>query len=206
MIMMNQTTLKAGLVIRYNGGLYRVDHCNQSRARILPLTRRQIEAESFDGEERGGVNISASACVDIVEDVSRASDELELRKTEFAIKKLRIEAEKATALAALVAAKPAKGVKPAVPAATATKPTNGATKPTMPTKTGTPRAEKGQGWVRSAKPVTPFRAGSLAETVLAYISANPGLTTAAIVTGVGIEGAIAACVSRFNQAGLIAKA
>lgn len=183
LIMMNQTTLRAGMVIQYDGGLWRIDHCNQSRARIVPLTKRQIETESFTGDDRGGVSISASACVEVVDNVTEAADRMELAREEAELRKLKLE----------LAAEERKVTMPVA-------------KPTARAATSDVRAVKGQGWVRSSKPVNAFRAGSLAEGVLAFIVANPGMTTAQIVESVGIEGAIAACVSRFTQAGLIIKA
>jgi hypothetical protein len=61
------------------------------------------------------------------------------------------------------------------------------------------------GWHVGPKPAPAFRDGSMGAAVMAWIVAHPGQTTAEIVAGVQHEGAVAACVSRFCQAGLIKK-
>lgn len=74
-------------------------------------------------------------------------------------------------------------------------------------RTAAPReqpATMGSGWKRTDKPAS-FRPGTLAAVVLAFIEEHPGLATAGIVAGVKQKGEVAACVSRFNQAGLIVK-
>ena len=63
----------------------------------------------------------------------------------------------------------------------------------------------GGGWVLLDVATPSYRAGTLAETVYLFIGTHPGLSTPEIVAGVGGTGAVAACVSRFHQAGLIEK-
>lgn len=65
-------------------------------------------------------------------------------------------------------------------------------------------ATVGGGWRRTDKPAS-FRPGTLAAVVMAFIEEHPGLATSAIVAGVERKGEVAACVSRFHQAGLIRK-
>jgi len=62
------------------------------------------------------------------------------------------------------------------------------------------------GWHAGPGTAPDYREGSMAQQVMDYILLNPGQSTAQIVAGCGVQGAVAACVSRFNQAGLIHKA
>ncbi len=178
--MMNNTTLRAGMTIKYEDSLWRVEHCNYSRARIMPLSKRSLEAE-----EHGGVSISSSAMVDIVEDVAATMDEIELARAEAELEALRKEAAMAAAVT----------VAPPVPAA----------KPAAPV--GAVRATRGQGWQRSGKAAS-FRSGSIAEVVLAFITRNPGMTALQIAECVDANNAasIKAYVSRFYHEGLLVKA
>lgn len=151
--------LQVGQVVKMpDRSLWRVDYVNSCRARVAPLG---------DG---GPVNISPDSPLEVVTDIERAKDELELAATERELRELK---------AASVEPPPA---------------------PIIARKVTT-----GTGW--HAGPVVPpeYREGSLAQQVMDYILLNPGLTTAQIVEGSGASGAVAACVSRFNQAGLIHK-
>lgn len=77
--------------------------------------------------------------------------------------------------------------------------------PRTPQAAPSPREEKpATGWKRTDKPAS-FRPGTLAAVVMAFIEGHPGLATSAIVAGVERKGEVAACVSRFHQAGLISK-
>lgn len=174
-------TLVAGQIIKRYGDprLWRVEYANECRARVVPLSKQHVkmpDGREFDASY-GAENIASSATVEIVDDVERARDELELAQTERELAELR------RALNA-----PEQPVPPA-PA------------PTRPVKREP--VKPGGGWYM----VDPgdFKDGSLAETVMTYIIAFPGKSTSDIVAGVKAAGAVAACVSRFHQAGLIVK-
>ncbi len=181
-------SLQAGQVIRYGQALWRVDYVNEFRARIVPLTKRHVvikdddgdEKRAFDSEQRG-VNISPNSCLDVIIDVERAKDEIELRKAEMELAELQ---------AAL--ARPLPAPKPAPAPKAAQKPA-----------TLGVRAAKGGGWRVGPTPAPTFRDGSLAEMVMACIVAMPGADTKTLVAAVQAEGNVAACISRFFQAGFI---
>lgn len=175
--MMNQGTLKAGQIIRSGRQLYRVDMVNECRARIVPLAKRRVALPGGAEfeAERGCTSIAPTACVEIVTDLEAERDRIELEEA---------EAELAAARAELAASE-----RPADPA---------------PAKPQAPRAA-GAGWHPAPGAAPAFRDGTLAAAVWSCIAARPGQDTKAIVAAVRAEGAVAACVSRFHQAGLIVK-
>jgi hypothetical protein len=132
------------------------------------------------GKHSEGQNIAPTSLVQIVDDVARAREEAELEAVEAEILEMK------RALDAPVAAVP-------VPVRPVPRPKHGKREPVRP----------GGGW-HMVSPGS-FKEGTLAEAVMMFIVANPGRSTAEIVAGVQEEGAVAACVSRFNQAGLIEK-
>lgn len=175
-----------GQIVRYERALWRVDFVNDCRARIVPLTKRHVVLldeeggvkRAFDSEVRG-VNISPNSALDIVEDVERAKDEIELAAVEEELREVKAalaQADRPAPLPGRLAPPPA---------------------PRTPTT--------GSGWRVTAKIPAPFRHGSLAAEVMARIKAEPGLDTKALVAVIKGSGNVAACVSRFHQAGLIEK-
>lgn len=198
--MMNDGRLKAGQVIRTEGGLYRVAHSNECRARIVPLTKKALET----GREgtSGGDNIASTSYVEIIEDIERAKLEMELEATEkeLAAAKREVQTRDRTEAHDTAAAKLA-----ALEAEIASAEQTLGTAPKAP-KTTAPRVGTGAGWRLAPGEVPSYKEGSLAARVYAYIKEHPGQTTAEIVVGVGGPGALAACVSRFNQAGIIERA
>ena len=168
--------LTPGTIIRYGGGLWRVEYVNVSRARICPLGKRATFDD--DGGNRPGVSIAPNSYVEEIDDVERAQAEMELAKLEAEVTKLKAEID----------APPP----PPPPPPKAKKDKAAAT----------PKATAGHGWRVTAKAGT-FREGSLAEMVMALIVGHPGLTTKDLVNAVQGEGNVASCVSRFFQAGLI---
>lgn len=205
--MLNEHKLKPGQVIRYGQALYRVQYVNECRARIVPLAKRA--GHEFDGEA-GGVSISPNSCVEIIIDLDRAKTEMELEATETelraakaemvsrgkrdvqqAVARAEVEQELADVEAELAEARRELGASPeaSLPATVAARPARG--------------GSVGAGWQVAAWNVPDYKPGSLAAKVLAYIVAHPGQNTKEIVAGVGCDGAIAACVSRFSQAGVI---
>ena len=197
-----QGQLTAGSVIKYGGALYRVDFVNACRARIVPLSNKIASVDEFDVEAiKGvrGISISASSCVEVVTDLERARDQIELyhAQRELAAAQAEMDDLEKTALqlkeaeAALAQARSEAGIRAAARKA-------------MPARTS-PRGASG-GWFPGPEPWPAFKAGTMADTVREYICAHPGQSTAEIVDGLKIEGAVAACVSRFNQAGFIHKA
>lgn len=184
--------LKAGQVIRRGNELWRVAYVNDCRARIVPLSKKTviIDGQSFEAA-RAGLDIAPHAWVEIVTDLDRARTEIELAETEAEIAaakremKDRERQEKEAPQEARLKQLEAEIAE-------------------LEKKERAPRAPSAGGWYRTDVPAT-FKPGSLGDTVMKYIVANPGQNTAQIVENVVANGAIAACVSRFNQAGLIEK-
>lgn len=173
--------LIVGQIIRYGPALYRVSYVNECRARIIPLTKKQLTKKEWDDDGAGGVNIAANSYVEIITDLERAQDEMELASLERELDDARDELERRN--------KPAPVVKEAP------RPVAHRRVPVSP----------GGGWHLSNVATPSFKEGTLAEAVWLFIGLHPGLPTSGIVEGVKAEGAVAACVSRFHQAGLIEK-
>lgn len=181
--------LKPGQIIRYGPALYRVDFVNTSRAFIIPLTKTQLKNGATGGATDGGTgsSISPNSLVEIITDLDRARDEMELAS---------VESELAAAKAEL-ARREKEPVTTVTPARI---------EPKKPVPHHREPIKPGGGWFLKPDVATPgFKEGTLAEAVYLFIGLNPGLPTPAIVAGVKIGGAVAACVSRFHQAGLIEK-
>jgi hypothetical protein len=78
-----QVSLLEGQVVRIAGSLWRVDYVNQCRARLVPLSRRNAERD---------LNVSPNSALEVVTDLARASEELELAEAEREVEALRREA------------------------------------------------------------------------------------------------------------------
>lgn len=183
--------LIVGQILRRGNELWRVVYVSDCRARIVPLSKRKKDND-FDADERGGISIATNSWVEIVTDLDRVRTEIELAETEAEIratkKELKNREQQAT-----VDSQEEKLRKLEAEIAELERAEK---KSTRPVSAG--------GWYRTNVEAT-FKPGSLGDTVMKFIVANPGQTTAQIVEGVVANGAIAACVSRFNQAGLIEK-
>lgn len=184
---MNEGMLTAGQVIRYGDELWRVDYVNDCRARIVPLNKRHVhlnDGREFDAD-RNGVSISPNSFVEIVTDIEQARTKIELEDAERELRAAKAEVKAQASIKqeledAEVELAQAKQALAAAPRATTT---------------------GGWHWVGPAT----FKPGSMGEAVSVYIQGHPGLSTAEIVAAAPAAGAVAACVSRFFQAGLIKK-
>jgi hypothetical protein len=192
------TMLKAGQVFRMPGtkDLWRVDYANECRARVVPLAKRHVtlgDGREFDAE-RGGVNISPYATVELVTDLERARDEQELAEVEAELAAAKKQLEKIN-----------RGDAPANPEVRPMAAALKESRSKLEKLKAQPKATGGGWHVASDKQIPEFKAGSLNDVVLKCIKAAPGLTTKQLVDVVKAEGNVAACVSRFNQAGYIVK-
>lgn len=181
--------LASGQIIRYGPALYRVEHVNLSRAYIVPLTKKQQNDPNADAGGRGGVSISPNSDVPIITDLQRALDEMELAAVEAEILATKAELARRDDPTVTTVTMPQTAPKPAPKAEPHRR---------MPVKPG-------GGWYLTDAATPSFKEGTLAEQVWLWIGTNPGKSTADIVAGVKATGAVAACVSRFHQAGLIEK-
>jgi hypothetical protein len=77
-----QVSLLEGQVVRIAGSLWRVDYVNQCRARLVPLSRRNAERD---------LNVSPNSALEVVTDLARASEELELAEAEREVAELQAE-------------------------------------------------------------------------------------------------------------------
>ena len=196
-------SLKAGQVVRIGSGLFKVDFINACRARVVPLGSRKVtrtDGSEFYLREQ---SISANAPLEIIDDIEAARAKIELEDAEREVKLARKEIisereQREQDVADLAAAEAELAALRAHPAAAAPAPKRPPTSPAS--------GSGGGGWLVGPTPAPAFRAGTLAAQVMAYIVANPGQSTKDIVDGVPVDGAVAACVSRFNQAGYIHKA
>lgn len=189
--------LQQGQIIRYGQALYRVDYVNTCRAYIVPLSKRELQEGVFGDGGGRGVSIAATSFVEIVTDLERARDEMELAAVEAEIAATKAE------LARRETAPATSGVTSVTPASDrVTQPVKAAPKP-VPHRREAVRP--GGGWFLKDVQTPSFKEGTLAEKVWLWIGLNPGKSTADIVAGVKAEGAVAACVSRFHQSGLIEK-
>lgn len=179
--------LIAGQIIKYGPALYKVEHVNECRAYIVPLTKKQIEKLDGESSNQRGVSIAANSYVQIITDLERARDEMELAAAESEIAAAKAElAERERSVTSVTP--PEKSLPKAVPHRR---------QPVRP----------GGGWfIKAARPE--FKAGTFAASIWTIIEEYPGLPTTDIVETaeqLGLQGAAAACVSRFHQAGLIEK-
>lgn len=179
--------LIAGQIIRYGRALYRVEYVNDCRAKVVPLAKRHVElpdGREFDAD-RSGVNISPNSIVEVIEDLDRAKDEIALEEVEEELAAAKAELAKRSVTTVTPPERPSKSV---------------------PRPVSAPRTRiQGGGWHRAPAAAPAFKDGTLAAQVWAWIGEHPGQSTAEIVDGVKVKGAVAACVSRFHQAGLIEK-
>ena len=188
MIKHKPNLLKPGQIVRYGSALYKVDFVNDCRARIVPLSKKQKDLADPVGLEKGGFSIGPTCVHLVVDDVERAMDEIELEEAEAEVRAAREE------LGARSVPEPLRSADAARKAGACA---GAALGPAAPARAPV------SGWCRSAKEPPAFKPGTLASIVMAYIVANPGRSTKEIVAGVAAAGAVAACVSRFYQAGLI---
>lgn len=174
--------LQTGQVVRIANVLWRVEYVNECRARVVPLMKRTTILD--DGTEQATIlsphNISSHSIVQVVDDIEQARNEIDLEQAEreLRIVKRQIEREART------------GSPP---------------KPPAPAAQPAVRAVIHGGWHLGPGAAPAFRTGSLAAQVMAYLIAHPGQDTKTIVATLQLDGAVAACLSRFNQAGLIHK-
>lgn len=194
---MNESQLQAGQVIFYDSGFWKVEHSNACRAWIVPMRGNNVVITDDEGYVKReftakgrGANIASTAFVELVDlNDAAALKALETPRT-----------QPASPPAGKLAVAP---TRPA-PASPNPKPPAAPPAPPKPMPVA-PAATEGAGWHM----VTPaaYRTGSLAEVVMAFVSNHPGRKTSEIVTALSgvVEGNVASCLSRFNQAGLIAK-
>jgi len=186
--------LKAGQTVRYAQELWTVDYVNACRAFIVPLKKRKvvIEDREFEGTGRG-VSIAPNAIVPIITNVEQARTELELEQARREAALLESQIKELNTMTPRERDAMAKSLNVVVEIP----------KPNAkPVKHCLPKV-RGGGWKLVPGPKITFRQGSLADIVMGFITANPGRTTKEIVAEVKAEGAVAACVSRFFQAGYI---
>jgi hypothetical protein len=197
--------LKVGDVVRMGDDLWKVEYVNECRARLVPVTTNQKP-----------VNISPNSPIEVVSDYQRAVDEIELEQVERELCELRnaeildrLSVDRAAAGVCRHCAGPIPcpsefgdvevGMRRPAPRGGLIQAATRAMEASLGDRRRYMRYFPGP------KPWPMFKAGSLAMQVQAYIISHPGQTTAEIVEGVGAAGAVAACVSRFNQAGFIHK-
>lgn len=182
--------LQAGQVVRYAQDLWKVEYVNQSRAYILPLRKHKVVLadREFEGTGRG-VSIAPNSIIEVVKDVEKARTQIELAEAERELRELQNEIKELNAMPLKDREKLAKAKGIVLE------------KPKVAEPVRKPKVQGG-GWKIIGVPPT-FRAGSLADKVMAFIKRHPGKTTKEIVAEVQIEGAVASCVSRFFQADLI---
>ena len=180
--------MTVGTIVRMpDRTLWRVDFVNACRARLIPLAKRHVilaDGSEFDAS-RGAINISPDSPLEVITDVERAKDEQALAEAEREERELKVALRQANA--------------PVVKHTT----TVMVTKVKAPSIGDSRRYMK---WQLGPVLAPAFKKGTLAEQVFSYITSHPGQTTAEIVEGVLSDAAVAACVSRFNQAGYIHKA
>jgi hypothetical protein len=190
----NEGMLRAGQTVRYAQELWRVEYVNFSRAFIVPLRKRTVTIgdREFEGERRG-VSIAPNSILPVITNIEQARTELELEQARQEAATLERQIRELNAMTPRERDAVAKSLNVTVEIP----------KPNAkPVKHCLPKV-RGGGWKLVAGPKITFRAGSLAEIVMTFITANPGRTTKEIVAEVKAEGAVAACVSRFFQAGYI---
>lgn len=200
--------LQAGQIVRYSQALWKVDYVNECRARLIPLIKRHIEngdskVLNFDGEGRG-VNISPNSELEIVTNIDRAKDELELHNIERELarakhdleKSQKQESEKAASAEKRAAKHQPKPAAAIIPAAVG-----------MPSEAPTGRGS-GITWTLSANPLPEVKVDSLKAHVLTYISQHPGCSgkmVAAALAEHAAGPAVAACMDRFWKAGALVR-
>lgn len=198
-------SLIPGQIVKLNEQLYRVDYVNSCRAHITPIGKRYLEQqEDVPDEETNektkpttirGLNISPNSTLTVVTDIERALDEIELRAAERELAQIQneLQEEEERDLQEMKAAEAELAAAQAEMALVSTRQPR--TAPTVPSR--------GAGWQLATEAVPLFKAGTLAAEIMGIIAGNPGLTTKEIVERATTAGAIAACVSRFAQAGYI---
>lgn len=185
-MLMNEGRLRAGQIIKYDLGLWRVDYVNNSRARIIPLAKRHVllkDGREFEAE-RGGVNISPRSFVELIENLDRAADEMQLAEAEKEVAEARREIEEEARLAAELVEAEAE-LEEARREAVATV-----------------AVSKPGGWRSTA--LGAFREGTLAAEVQAYVVAHPGCSAAEVAMMVQGKGNTTACLTRYARSGIFA--
>lgn len=189
---MTADRLQQDQILRYAGDLWRVDFVNDSRAFIIPLDR--------DGSR--GISISPNSSIPVVTDIERARTELELKAVEKELRTVkaeihsreRLEAELAAAEADLARARAEHAERKAARATTT--PTAGTTRGGTATWTIVP----GDHLIGS------HLKGSTKAEVMAFLKSKPGATTKEVQAACsGTPGAVAACLDRFWDAGVLIK-
>lgn len=193
--------LKIGDVVRMADDLWRVEYVNECRARLVPVTTNQKP-----------VNISPNSPIEVVSNYERAADEIEIEKVERELVELRnvevLDRLSVDRAAAGLCRHCGGGIP--CPSEFGDVEVGVRRRSLMQAATQAMQRQAGDRrrymrYFPGPKPWPVFKDGSLSEAVKQYIIAHPGQTTAEIVAGVEATGEVAACVSRFNQAGLIHK-
>lgn len=183
--MIAPTPLRPGIVIKYDASLWRVEHVNECRAHIIPLSKRS------DTDSGGrGVSIGTNSYVEMVDDLERARTEIEL-----------MEAEKDLA----DARKALDGQKTLAQELAEAERELAALKAQSPVVTVVSRGSK-QAW--KIKGVVPFAAqGTLKALVLDFVRKHAGSDTRAVASAIKghTGGAVAACLDRFWKSGVLTK-
>lgn len=187
-----------GQIIRRHGGdLWQVVYVNECRARITPLneSREEVGTRSLD--------ISPNSMCDVVADRERAVIEMELRKAEreiAAAKRELAEQEKTAMELKAVEAEIAALKKEAEDTPMTALPV------TPRGATASPRGKQSKWTIAPGD--HPFnREGSLKAIVMTFLKTHPGATTKEVAAGAPKHspGAVAACLDRFWDAGILIK-
>jgi hypothetical protein len=191
-------SLQIGQVVRYGNGLWRVDYVNECRARIVPLGKRHVvildddgqEVKAFDAE-RKGVNISPNSGLDVVTDVERVKDELELEAAEAELRAARLAARLAARREVVRAT------------AGATLGTGRAVKGRRASSTQGVRSDGGWGIGPTTSPA--LTQGSQGVQVHAYVQGHPGLHTSALSAALPGVKNLHQCLSRLKLTGYLVR-
>lgn len=206
--------LQAGQMVKLGAVLYRVEHVNASRAYIVPLAKRHVvlaDGSEFDSTDRKGVSISPDSLVEIVNDVARARDEVELEEAESAVRALKARLAEEERIARGGEEARARRVAREAGKAQAIKEADAADKELKA------RLAKAQAEVRAAGRskhtwcMAPGRGetyepGSLKAEVTTFLTSHAGAGTAEVAAACsGTLGAVTACLDRFWKAGVVIK-
>lgn len=204
-------------IIKYDGGLWRVDYTNQSRAYILPLGKRQVvlDGATFEASDKRGVSISPDAIVEVVSDGELSQDLLDqiaIAKLEREIAALKAEEARQAAKAAAKAgkavntpdAKRSSAPKGEGQAREKEAQTRRKNEPLIEGYQAAPINARGAGWhlVGTVPPVIP---DSLKAKALEIVANHPGFTTRQVADKISgwNASAVAACLDRFRKAGVM---
>lgn len=199
--------LQPGQTVKMANALWRVDYVNDCRARLIPLGKRHVLLEDgteFDTEGRA-VNVSPNSLLEVVDDLQRARDELELREAERELARLRAEEARGTSE---VAALERELLELRRQAGASGEPATVATPGTK-----APGNERDGARWRMAQAAPWAAEGTLKACLLKLVAGEAGRTTrqlhALVKVTKGLEktsaGAVAACLDRLWDAGVLTK-